>query len=180
MMRDAHPDPNCDAHLQRIVVGELEQAIGRGRGVMRTAKNPVTIWLLTDVPMPYLSIDEEILAGSLLADSDPVVMQLATSGIAVDNRGHMAAIYPELWPTLDAAKKAKVVGSWCQSRIGNIYENSTNFSKFQYRPTGQGHKWSTCWYRNHLKPEYVFSWVSQRLNAEVTICSFEQSPSDEA
>jgi putative DNA primase/helicase len=55
---DRHSDPLAEAVRASIAEGELLQTIGRARGLNRTAENPVEIVLLTNVPVPGLSIDE--------------------------------------------------------------------------------------------------------------------------
>jgi hypothetical protein len=47
-----HPDPLAETVRFAICEGELVQAVGRGRGVRRTADAPLAVWILTDVPLP--------------------------------------------------------------------------------------------------------------------------------
>jgi putative DNA primase/helicase len=47
-----HPDPLAEAVRFAICEGELLQAVGRGRGVQRTAETPLEVLLLTNVPIP--------------------------------------------------------------------------------------------------------------------------------
>ena len=49
--RDHHPDSIAEAFRRRITVLELQQIIGRGRGLWRTADNPLHVLVLTDVPL---------------------------------------------------------------------------------------------------------------------------------
>jgi hypothetical protein len=49
---DRHPDPTAEAARWQIAEGELVQIIGRGRGVNRTADDPLEVLLLTDTPVP--------------------------------------------------------------------------------------------------------------------------------
>ena len=49
--RDCHPDRIAEAFRRRITVLELQQIIGRGRGLWRTADNPLHVLVLTDVPL---------------------------------------------------------------------------------------------------------------------------------
>jgi hypothetical protein len=46
-----HPDPHAEAVRRSICEAELTQAVGRVRGVWRTAANPVDVFILTDVPL---------------------------------------------------------------------------------------------------------------------------------
>jgi hypothetical protein len=49
--RDCHPDSIAEAFRRRITVLELQQIIGRGRGLWRTAESPLHVLVLTDVPL---------------------------------------------------------------------------------------------------------------------------------
>ena len=52
-----HPDPRAEAVRWSICEAELIQTIGRGRGVNRTAANPLQIDILTNVCLP-IEVDE--------------------------------------------------------------------------------------------------------------------------
>ena len=56
---EVHADPTAEAIRWSICEAELIQAMGRGRGVNRTAENPLQIDLLTDVVLP-VTVDELI------------------------------------------------------------------------------------------------------------------------
>ena len=47
-----YADPDMEALRSAITDAEVVQAIGRGRGVNRTADNPLTVFLLADVLLP--------------------------------------------------------------------------------------------------------------------------------
>jgi len=47
-----HPDPLVEAVRFAICEGEVLQAVGRGRGVRRTADTPLDVLILTDLPLP--------------------------------------------------------------------------------------------------------------------------------
>ena len=49
---DRHPNPTAEAVRRSLVEAELLQAIGRGRGVQRTAGNPLVVYVLGNVPLP--------------------------------------------------------------------------------------------------------------------------------
>ncbi len=98
---ETHADPIAEAVRWSICEGELIQAIGRGRGVNRSAGTALEIDLLTDVVLP-------VTADGLVHWSDlkPTRRDLmALSGIVLDNAADMAACFPDLWPTREAAKK---------------------------------------------------------------------------
>ena len=56
---DVHPDPMAEAIRWQICEGELVQAIGRARGVNRTAATPLAVDIMADVVLP-LTVDEVV------------------------------------------------------------------------------------------------------------------------
>ncbi len=61
---EQHADPTAEAIRWSICEGELIQAMGRGRGVNRTAETPLAIDILTDVVLP-VTVSELIAWGEL-------------------------------------------------------------------------------------------------------------------
>jgi hypothetical protein len=54
--REGHPDPLCDEIVAQSAA-ELLQAIGRGRGVNRTAANPLDVVIYGNSPVPGIELD---------------------------------------------------------------------------------------------------------------------------
>ena len=84
-------------------INELVQIIGRGRGVNRTAANPLNVLVVTDAALPVP------LAGTLeAAELEPGVADhmLAAGGVVFENPADASAAYPFLWATRNAAKMA--------------------------------------------------------------------------
>lgn len=100
---DRHPDPLAEAIRWQICEGELIQLIGRGRGVNRTAADPLDVFVLTDVPLP-LPVDRIITANDL--ELTIAEAQLAAGGAAFATPAHALAAYPDMWKSPDAARKA--------------------------------------------------------------------------
>jgi hypothetical protein len=85
-----HPDPLVEAVRFAICEGELVQAIGRGRGVRRTAETGLEVLILTDVPTP-IPVDM-LTTWKELCDYGPLAV-LATKGVVpLDYRGMEAAL----------------------------------------------------------------------------------------
>ncbi len=100
---DRHPHPVAEMVRWQIAEAQLVQIVGRGRGVRRTAANPVHVLALTDAPLPMP------LAGLLDAtdvEPGPAEMMLAEGGLIFENARHAAIAYPTLWPNHKAAAKA--------------------------------------------------------------------------
>ena len=88
------------------------QAIGRGRGVNRTADTPLDVDVLANVCLP-LTVDEAV-----PWEEPSAVVEMAAEGIVLTSPTHMCACWPEVWPNRQVA--------WItlKSLIGKVYENS--------------------------------------------------------
>ncbi len=105
---DRHPDPLAEAVRWQICEGELVQIIGRGRGVNRTAADPLDVLVLTDRPLP-LPVDETVTWEELMPS--PADLMLSQGGVALEDSADAARCYPGLWgdgerPSPEAARKA--------------------------------------------------------------------------
>ena len=90
---EEHADPIAEAVRWCICEGDLAQAMGRGRGVNRSAATPLEIDLLTDVVLP-VTVD------ALVPWSDPRPTRrdlMALSGVVLENAADMAACFLDLW-----------------------------------------------------------------------------------
>ena len=91
---EVHADPIAEAIRWSICEAELIQAMGRGRGVNRTAENPLQIDLLTDVVLPVTVA--ELVDWQDLRPARRDLM--AARGVVLENAADMAACFPDLWP----------------------------------------------------------------------------------
>ena len=95
-----HPDPVCEAIRWRICEGELVQAIGRARGVNRTADDPVDIDILADVCLP-------ITLNEIGIWKDPsLLVEMFAAGVVLTNRADMVKCWPDVWKNEKAAQRA--------------------------------------------------------------------------
>jgi putative DNA primase/helicase len=158
---ECHADPMAEAVRWSICEGELIQAMGRGRGVNRTADTVLEIDLLTDVVLP-------VTINALVPWSDlrPTRRDLmALSGIVLHNAADMAACFPDLWATADAARQDRS-RSVTNCYYRDLYNSQMSHSSAQvtYRPNGPGHRARTArvdltrisdpetWLKNRLGP----------------------------
>lgn len=118
-----HPDPTCERLRRLICEGEIEQAIGRGRGIWRKAHNPLQIVILGNEIMPFL-INEEVDAEKF--EPSPYDLQIALGSIAFENSASIVAAYPGLWPSADAARKAII------RHRQSVAENTWRYHAGQY------------------------------------------------
>jgi len=105
---ERHPDALAEAIRWSICEGEVMQAIGRGRGVNRTADTPLAVDILTAIPMP-VAVDE---AGPFEAfEPTPMDLMAARGVMAADRTAKgawhvVAAVLPDLYSTANAARLA--------------------------------------------------------------------------
>ena len=104
-----HPNPMAEAVRWQICEAELLQALGRGRGVRRSADNPLQIDILTNVPLP-VAVDA---AGPFEAFEPTAAEIMEARGVQlvddVSVKGAfnlIATVLPDLYPSADAARKA--------------------------------------------------------------------------
>ena len=163
---EAHADPIAEAVRWSICEGELIQAMGRGRGVNRTAGTVLEIDLLTDVVLP-VTVD----ALAPWAELRPTRRDLmALSGIVLENAADMAACFPELWSSAAAARqdRSRSVTN-CYYRTLYNSQMSHSSAEVSYRPAGPGHRARTAcvdlaripdpeaWLNNRLGPLASFA-----------------------
>lgn len=144
---DRHPDPIAEAFRWRACEGGLIQLIGRTRWADRSEANPLDIFLLTDVPVPF-PVDELISAADLRPS--PHDLMIAAGGIAFENPTDAAAAYPELWPNREAAKSAMRERGRLGSdpyRGGNIGERpQPPLTRTVYQVGGPGRSPAVAWF----------------------------------
>ena len=158
---EAHSDPIAEAVRWSICEDELIQAIGRGRGVNRSADTVLEIDLLTDVVLP-------VTVNALVPWSDlrPTRRDLmALTGIVLENAADMAACFPDLWAAADAARqdRSRSVTS-CYYR--DLYNSQMSHSSVEatYRPGGAGHRTRTARVDLARIPDPE-AWLTNRLGS---------------
>jgi putative DNA primase/helicase len=134
---EVHADLTAEAIRWSICEAELIQAMGRGRGVNRTAENPLQIDLLTDVVLP-VTVSELVDWEDLRPTRHDL---MAARGVVLENAADMAACFPDLWPTADAARqdRSRSVTN-CYYRILYNSEMSHSSVAVSYRPEGAGQR----------------------------------------
>jgi hypothetical protein len=95
---DQHPDPMAESVRYQICEAELMQALGRARGINRTAEKPLQIDVLADVVLP-ITVDEVV----AWEEPSPAV-EMAIEGIVLATPGDMSRAWPGLWATVTAAR----------------------------------------------------------------------------
>lgn len=131
---EAHPDATCEAIRRSICEDELMQAIGRGRGVNRTADQPLTVHVFSRVVLPIqVECDESWEATS----PGPRDRQLA-HGIAVDNARHAAALHPDAGSHEAARKRRQRARTGTNASWNDHEANVPVLRRGRYRVSGKG------------------------------------------
>jgi hypothetical protein len=94
---DQHPDPTAEAVRLQMCEAELIQAVGRGRGVNRTAETALDVDILANVVLP-LTVDEAV-----QWEEPSAVVEMAAEGIILTSPTHMCACWPGVWRDRKAA-----------------------------------------------------------------------------
>jgi hypothetical protein len=143
---DQHPDPEVEAVRWQIHEGELVQALGRGRGVNRTADTPLDADLLFDTCLP-ITVDkvERWQAPSLLIET-------AIKGVMLTARVDLVKLWPALWPNDTAARRTLEQG----------IPQLPGFERVEYQLAGPKMKKRIGYFDPRLIPD-PHAWLTQRL-----------------
>jgi hypothetical protein len=100
---------------------EAVQSVGRGRGVNRTASDPLRIHYFGDVVLPF-PVDELVALKDVAPDA---VDQMWLRGGIAWSPSDAIALYPDLFASTDDAKNAISGGARCTSPIRVYYRGCT-------------------------------------------------------
>lgn len=166
-----YSDPDMEALRVAVTESEVIQAVGRVRGVNRTAANPVDVWLFADVataiPINRMVRWSEIRPGNLA--------RMASRGLMLSSPADAARIYPDLFPTPEAAKKAlqrELKGgdfgdiSLLLVLIGECPRN--RLVEVRYRPAGRGQQNRRAWVGRD-RVEGLAEWLTLQLGVAVSV-----------
>jgi putative DNA primase/helicase len=99
-----HPDPIAEAVRRRICEGEGAQAMGRPRGLLATAAEPVTIIVIGDVPHEF-PVDRFVSSHEIL--NPPAWARMyGESGVILTQPEHMIRAFKKFWSVPETARKA--------------------------------------------------------------------------
>ena len=134
-----HPDPFVDDVRYSIAEANVLQAIGRLRGVRRTAANPVRVVLLARLALP-LDVHEVVKWAELKPERLEVAVaeaELRLEALALSDAG-LAAFRPDLWDTADAAKKDRQRGTRGHLLMRDTYKGMSprSLDAARFRPAG--------------------------------------------
>jgi putative DNA primase/helicase len=94
-----------EAELVRRAVTEaaIVQAVGRARGVNRSSANPVDVWIILNDAVVPIQVDGVVEFGNLEPNRIDLMIE---RGLVPAWSADAAKLYPDLWPTAQAARKA--------------------------------------------------------------------------
>ena len=194
--RYRHPDAFTDALLQELVDGQLIQAAGRARAVIRDVDSRVVIRIHSDTYPDALPLDA---VQSQYLPSDMAKQVAAHNGLmpALESAHDAFKAYPDLWGSIEAASKSFSRKKWqfsaCsinnvskrtfpyidnnKEKCPSLHKRATAlekqrfsiFRKVQYRPDKGGPRWRTAYVPYDMPDEDFRIWLSARLDAEITL-----------
>lgn len=138
----AHEDEKAELLRGAICDDELIQAIGRGRGVNRTAADPLEVHLLADVAPPL--VYDRLLAWDV--ERPDIVQRMLLEGIAVDSPADAAALHPALFSDEKQAEKAFERAGFKRQNPMSISYREMSLKSARYRRGGRGRSWQTAWW----------------------------------
>ncbi|WP_238547862.1 bifunctional DNA primase/polymerase [Meridianimarinicoccus roseus] len=137
-----HGDPLAEDIRAAICDAELIQAIGRGRGVNRTADNPLEVQVLADVALPL--VHDRITTWDM--EAPDLMQRMLLEGIATDSPGDAAVLHPGMFSSANQAKLALQRSLFKgQIPIRDTYKGLT-LKSARYRRAGRGRGWQTAWW----------------------------------
>lgn len=120
---------------------EVSQAIGRGRGVNRTAANPLEVHVLADLALPLLH--DQVSCWDI--EAPDVLQRMLLAGLAVDSPTDAAAVHPLLFSSSEQAKSSFRRAFKGQIPIRDLYREMT-LKSAAYRRPGKGRGWQRAWW----------------------------------
>lgn len=175
-----YANPAAETVSAAITDAEVVQAIGRARGINRTEADPVRVWLLADVVTPLLV--DELLDWNDLAPGP--VERMACRGVFLASPSDSARAYPDLFGTIEAAKKTFQRSGFGKGEVGDNplrlislrgMSPTSRVWGFTYRPQGAGQRTQRGWACPELDPEEVWRWLEGRLG-EIAAFTPEDRP----
>jgi putative DNA primase/helicase len=175
-------DARLEAVRSAITDAEVTQAIGRGRGVRRTATRPLTVFVFADVAVP--------LAVRRVASWDgmrpTLIERMAARGVVLRSPTDAAALYPDLFPNEQAARDAwrQDAGAWRGDLGGILLRESLHrgippkspLLRIRYRVTGRGQQGREAWAR----PDSIARLRAWLMMMHSSLAMFEASDCDSA
>ena len=144
-----------------ICESQVEQIIGRARGVNRTEADPVEIHVLTNV-----QLESEVTELREWEKLNLIDRKFAESGVHLTSIGDLATIHSVKANTLKVAKQRMGTKRYIESLYGSV----PNLQMATYQRKGAGNSKQEAYYSVAHVPD-IEHWLTERLG---TLASFEQ------
>ena len=153
-----YEDPQAELLRAAICDDELTQAIGRGRGVNRSAANPLEVHVLADVALQL--VHDRVVPWEMVKSD--LFQRMPLEGIAVDSPGDAAALHPRLFPSKSAPEKAFQRGVFGGHFPKRDPYREMSAKSVAYRRSGRGCSWRRAWWL-HGDPDGIRSTLEALL-----------------
>lgn len=173
-----HMDPVANASLNGVMLAELIQAIGRGRGTNRGENDPLHVDIITDKVLP-ITVHETVSLNELLYDRlDYLVM----NGAMPSNPGDQAKAYPGIFKTGKAAKRYKenllensphstidnyIIAKWGQLIQHGVNAPLTHRVEYRSKPGSRGPA-KTFLYNSQIIPQPL-EWIKAHISPDAVL-----------
>jgi putative DNA primase/helicase len=156
---DQHPDELAEAIRWQICEAEIMQAIGRGRGVNRTAETPLDVDILCHVVLPITvdHVDEWRAPG--------LEVEMIAAGVWVESPADMARAWPGVWANEQAARNWLRTNAVYFPLIVDSYQgklHSVRLHRVRYQLSGPKQNWHHAWVDPAVVPD-ARAWLEARL-----------------
>jgi len=152
---DQHPDPLAERIRAAVCEDELVQIIGRGRGVNRTAVNPLEVIVLGNVPIGETDELQPLRSPSL---DDHLV---AAGSVWLSNSADMAEAYGRTVWAIERNRESGRGGPTVSYRY-SLYENVGPPRTVTYQRKGSGRKLAQALYDPRIVHD-IEAWLVKRL-----------------
>ena len=166
---DRHPDDLAEAVRMAIAEAELVQAIGRVRGVNRTAENPAEVVLLGNVPVPGLALDS-VLPWQAPSVDDEI---LTRHGVEIEGAADVATATGLTLRQVKDRRERLAAFPYKSS----LYENAANLCQAIYQRNGPGHRRRWVRWDPRRVPD-LRGWLEARLGTLAYFERIESAPPD--
>jgi putative DNA primase/helicase len=160
-----HPDKMGEAVRYQLCEAEIEQNVGRGRGINRTAANPLAVDVLADVALRGLHVDEV----RQWEEGSQLISMLIMEGILLLSAADLCRMQSELWKwKLRTAKRALHELGLRPCPGQNLLENSIteafgpDIRRLRYQPVGTKQRWRTAYFAPAVLPDPA-AWLAAKI-----------------
>lgn len=137
-----HRDDAAEVLRAAISDDELVQAIGRGRGVNRTADNPLEVHVLADVALPI--VHDRVTTWEV--EVPDVFQRMLLAEVAVDSPADAAALHPDLLSDEKQAQKLFERSGFKRQNPNRDTYREMSLKSAAYRRPGRGCGWQWVWW----------------------------------